>query len=119
MPATFQAGFTVVRMIVEVVIKSVGLNQVNFGAYGVFVNVAFSVVDAILDLLDYYLHTNWENVTNSVNDSAQTYRRSYDIRTARRVRGEQRQLDFIATSNSGSSGVVQWTVNSRLLLKGS
>ena len=101
------------------IIRSVVVNNVNFGAWGVFVNIGFSVVDAILDLLDYYLHQNWQNVANSVNDRAQATIRSYDIRTARRIRGEDRTLDFTIVNNAASAGNIEWTVNSRCLLKGS
>ncbi len=106
-------------MIIEVIIGSLVANNANFGAWGVLVNVGFSAVDAILDLLDYYLHKNWFNITNTPNDRAQVSRRDYDIRTARRVRGEQRQLDFVITNNGASAGSVVWTMSSRCLLKGS
>ena len=119
LPATFQAGLTVVRMIIDVIIKGATINAFNFGAFGVMVNTAGATLDAIIDLYDWYLHQNWAQTNTLTNDSAQWYRRSYDIRTARRVRGEQRSLDFAITNNAASPGSIVWTVNSRMLLKGS
>ncbi len=106
-------------MILSVVVKSAVLNQVNFGAYGVYVRVGAVVIDTILDLYDYYLHQNWDNVTSSVSDAAQMYRKDYDIRTARRIRGEDRQLTFAITNNAASGGSIVWTVSGRFLLKAS
>ncbi len=119
MPGTFEAGFTVVRMIIEVLLRSNALNQSNFGAYGVLLRTGAATIDAILDLYDYYLHQNWTNRANIPSDPAQSYRQRYDIRSARRVRGEQRSLDFIMTNNAASAGNVIWAVSARMLLKGS
>ena len=119
MPGTFQAGFTVVRMILDVILRANANNQALFGAYGVFVNTALSAIDTILDLYDYYVHQNWTQISVNANDTAQAYVRRYDIRTARRVRGEQRSLSFAITNNSGSAGSVIWAVSARCLLKGS
>jgi len=119
LPGTFQAGFTAVRMILNVIIRSEVLNQANFGAYGVLVNTALSTIDAILDLYDYYVHRNWHVLQVAPTDLAQAEREDYDIRTARRVRGEQRSLDFVITNNAASGGAIRWTVGARLLLKGS
>ena len=119
LPATFEAGLTVVRMIIDVIIRPLANNQAIFGAYGVLVNVGLATVDAILDLYDYYLHANFQNISTSINDASQNYRRAYDIRTARRVRGENRALEAVVTNNAGSGTSVIWTISSRLLLKAS
>jgi len=119
LPDTFEAGLTVIRMILKVVINSETINQDNFGAFGAFLNVNFQAVDTILDLLDYYLHQNWTNVLTLANDSSQYWERNYDIRTARRIRGNDRQLDFAVTNNAGSAGSIKWSVDARLLLKAS
>ena len=118
LPATFQAGFTVVRMLIDVIVRSAAINQFNFGAYGVLVRIGTSVIDMILSLLGYYLHKNWDTISGGpLEDMAQFHTRSYDIRTARRVRGENRKLDFGITNNSGSGGSIRWSVHCRLLLK--
>jgi len=119
LPGTFEAGLTIVRMILTVLIRSSTTNVVNFGAWGVLVNTAALVVDAIIDLYDYYIHQNWTNVANVVNDSAGMWTREYDIRTARRLRGENRTLDFVITNNAASGGTIFWTASARFLLKGS
>ena len=119
LPATFEAGVTIVRLIIDVVIRSAVAGQTLFGAWGVFMNTAQSAIDTILDLYDYYLHQNWSVLQSNANDTAQAWRRSYDIRTARRVRGEQRHLDFAITNNAASGGSAIWNVSARMLLKGS
>ena len=97
--------------------RSNALNQVNFGAFGVAVRTGTAVIDVILELLDYYLHQNWVNVVSNVGDSTQWFQKDYDIRTARRLRGQGRHLDFLVTNNSASAGSIRWSVNARLLLK--
>jgi len=104
-------------MLIDVVIRNVTINQAGFGAWGVLVTTTRTLIDVILDLFDYYLHQNYFVVTNSVNDAASLLRKSYDIRTARRIRGGERALEFAITANSGSAGAVEWSVNTRLLLK--
>jgi len=119
MPGTFQAGLTVVRMILEVIVHTVTVNQNVFGAFGVMVNTAVSAIDAILDLYDYYLHQNFYTTAVSPNALGASEVHRYDIRTARRVRGEQRTLDFVITNNAASVSSLNWSVSARMLLKGS
>ncbi len=118
LPARFDAGLTVIRMIISVVIRTLTVTVGTFGAFGVFVNTAASAIDAIIDLYNYYLHQNWWNTNTVIRDYNQTYRREYDIRTARRVSGEQRSLDFAITNNAAAAASIEWSVNARLLLRG-
>jgi len=117
LPKTWEAGFTVIRLILDVVIRAEAINLVSFGAFGVLVNTTQTIVDVILDLFDYYLHQNWRASTTLVQDPSQMYTRRYDIRTARRLRGSERSLDFVITNNAASAGSVNWTVSARMLLK--
>ena len=117
LPKTWEAGFTVIRMILDVVVKAVNINLPVFGAFGVLVNTTQTVIDVILDNYGYYLHQNYHAITSNANDNAQMYRKSYDIRTARRVRGDEPSLDFVITNNSGSSSPLIWSASARLLLK--
>ncbi len=108
-----------VRLIVQVVISAASINADTFGAWGIWVNTALTAVDAVLDLYDWYLHANFTNRLTLTSDFSQYWNKSYDIRTARRVRGEQRSLDFVATNNAASGANIVWSVNARMLLKGS
>ena len=118
LPATFEAGVTVVRMILRVIIRSASQNQYNFGGYAVLVKTGTAVIDVILGLFDYYLHQNWSTITGaSLEDSSNFYQRDYDIRTARRLRGMDRRLEFMVTNNSAGAGSIRWDVSARLLLK--
>ena len=101
------------------VIRVVTVSADSFGAFGVLVNTAASAIDAVLDLYDYYLHQNFQFIQSATTDGSQQYRQRYDIRTARRVRGEDRSLDFVITNNAAAGTSLVWSASSRLLLKGS
>ena len=95
MPDTFQAGFTIVRMILEVFILAQTINQPVFGNFGVAViDENSSGIDTILDLLDYYVLQPFSNETDSTSVLQRATRYVYDIRTARRIRGRERRLEF-------------------------
>ena len=117
LPKTFEAGLTVVRLILDVVIRPAVQDLNVFGAFGAMINVAFTAVDVILDLYDYYLHQNFFVRTNDVNSGEESYKRSYDLRTARKIRGADRHLDFVITNNSGSGASLIWSMSARMLLK--
>ena len=117
LPATFEAGLTVVRTILRVIIRSDSLNQFNLGSYGLAVRTGTAVIDVILSLLDWYLHQNWENILAVAADTAQFWSKDYDLRTARRIRGKDRHLDFMVTNSSTSVGSIRWGVYARLLLR--
>ena len=119
LPATWEAGVTVIRLLLEVSLRSIGTGATGFGAFGVMVNSTRTLVDVILDLFDYYLHQNW-NISPqdpTAFNPAGTIRYRYDIRTARVLRGSERALDFVITNNSASGNSVKWTANARMLLK--
>ena len=116
LPKTWEAGFTVVRMILDVAVRASSINLTAFGAFGVLVTTTRTLIDVILDLFDYYLHQNFVVQSDTVDDPS-TYRKSYDIRTARRVRGSERALEFVITNNSSSSVSLFWSASARLLLK--
>ena len=107
------------RMILDVAIHAITLDQHTFGAFGAYVAIGLAGVDAIINLLDYYVHQNWDSEVSSTSQEHQRRRFKYDIRTARRVRGEQRSLNFTLTNNSSSGSSVEYFVQGRFLLKAS
>ena len=117
LPATFEAGLTVVRAILRVVIRSNVATQFNTGNFGLAVRTGTAVIDVILSLLDYYLLSSWETNTSSAADKSQDWVKDYDIRTARKLRGKDRHLDFMITNNSASAGSIRWAVHARFLLR--
>jgi len=117
LPATFEAGLTVIRAILRVVVRSDSITQFNTGSFGLMVRTGTAVIDIILSLLDYYLLQSFETNSSSAADKSQDWTRDYDLRTARRLRGMDRHLDFGITNNSGSAGSIRWGVHARFLLK--
>ena len=115
LPATWEAGLTVIRLIVEVTHRALLANLPYQGAYGVMVNTIRQTVDVILDLFDYYLHKNFIGISPTANNN--NTREQYDIRTARRVRGSERSLDFVITNNAASATTMVWSVSARMLLR--
>jgi len=117
LPATWEAGLTVIRLILEVVVRGVTNNASGFGAFGVMVNSTRTLVDVILDLFDYYLHQNFSTNQFATLNAVEPARYRYDLRTARKLRGGERALDFVITNNSASGTGIVWTVSARMLLK--
>ena len=117
LPATFEAGLTVVRAILRVIVRSNIATEFNTGSFGLAVRTGTAVIDIILSLLDYYLLSSFETNTSSAADKSQDWVKDYDLRTARRIRGKERHMDFMITNNSGSAGSIRWAVHARFLLK--
>ena len=108
-------GFTILRAILTVAIRNVTANQDIFGAFSLTVvtnNV--SGTDPIQDDLDAYVHQNfWQRGAD-----AEPHAYNYDLRSARRIRGEDRELDFDLANNSASSGSLAVSFCARLLIRG-
>ena len=110
-PSILRNGFKSIRMLLEVELH---LNSpISTDAYGAFAAYVgdenIGVVSPVADLYDYYVHQNW-----SANNDGQSKYYNYDIRTARNVRGEQRNLRF-SFENVGIDNVTM-RVATRLLL---
>ncbi len=120
LPDTFQAGLTVIRMIIGVTLRATGAGQIIFGNWGAYVaDDTSSGTDTILDLLDYYLLRPWYHIQSDVNDGNQVLRENFDIRTMRKLRGRERRLRWTLTNNAASGGSVSFNVNVRFLLRAS
>ena len=113
-PLLLRAGFTCLRMILDVHIRQNAINLNIDGAFAVYVGDENGAggVDPLIDFFDYYLHQNFAQRDDEVN--YKDYH--YDIRTARRVRGETRALEFNLTNSSGSASALTFSVSARLLL---
>ena len=117
LPATFEAGLTVIRAILRVIVRSNVATEFNTGSFGLMVRTGTQVIDIILSLLDYYLFSSFETNTSSAADKAQDWVKDYDLRTSRKLRGKERHMDFGITNNSASAGSIRWAVHARFLLK--
>ena len=114
-PDGYGGGFTVVRMFGDLVYRNVTGSQELQIAFGVAVMtvdalVAGAVPDPNTDLVDWYYHkrlygfrANIEAVSNP-----------FEIRTARKIRGEDRTLGFVL-DNIGAN-TLNFSFNFRLLL---
>ena len=114
-PEGYQGGFTVLRMIHTLYVRPLSLTLNIFGAYGVLVAPRASLTvlpSPITDLVDWYYQVNWNlRQADSITESI-----SADIRTVRKVRGEQRTLFAVFQNNSASGGSVSVSMTARLLL---
>ena len=72
-----------------------------------------SNVDPLVDLFDYYL---LDPVSLRQPDTTPVTR-DFDIRTARKVRGEDRGLDYNFANSAASAGAIRVTANFRLLIR--
>jgi len=107
-------GFTCLRMFLHISFQQSTVSQVLNGAFGISVNTDKAVgIDPILDLVDYYLHDGFD--LNQPTE--EPVRQVYDIRTARRVRGADRRIEFNMANSAGSAGTVAVTAHFRLLIK--
>ena len=118
LPAALLAGSTVLRMIGKYTILNQTDNVNVFGAYAVAVVTraalaAGSVPEPIGDLVDWYYHDGF-NVRQEVNRDTREV--TFDIRTARRIRGEDRTLMAICENSSASVSSLVFYTSMRLLM---
>ena len=117
LPAGYESGTTVQRMLGGVsIIQDVDGSEV-FGAYGIAVMprdmlAAAVIPDPLADKLDWYINQSFYQNQETERHSV---RYPFDIHTARRIRGEDRTLAFIF-HNNGLSASVRMRFDQRLLL---
>ena len=117
----FLGGLTVLRMIGTLELTAQTADQDVFGSLGIAVMTrdAFAgaaVPDPILDHVDWYYQQNWFNNESRVGDLQEAGRTSFDIRTARRIRGEDRLLAAVFENSSASAAAIKFRLSVRLLL---
>ena len=120
-PVGVQAGVTILRMIGELQLTAQSADQDGFGAFGIALMsrdavAASAVPDPIADLVDWYYHQNWFNNESRVGDFQEAGRTRFDIRTSRKVRGEDRTLAAVFENNAASAQAVKFSVTTRMLL---
>ena len=113
-----RGALTIKRMFLHVAISNGATGVFAEGAFGVEVGSTRSmptVPDSpIVDLTGWYLHQNFNQMP--LGGEAKDY--NYDIRTARKITGEDRTLWFMLEVNGGSLAAVEFVVSVRLLLSG-
>ena len=115
-PDGYAGGLTVRRMLISFNVRGETVNAENTGSFGVSVVTRDAIAGAVLpdpaaDLVDWYVQKNISWFADTL-----AYRRwEFDIRTSRKVRGEDRTL--VAMFDNGGSAVATWTVEWRLLLQ--
>ena len=122
-PSKLIGGFTCVRLIIRVRLEAALIDTTLFGALGVLATARGTLMDLpnpIVDLVDWYWHDSFDLTTSNNDIPVQIPTNDVrDIRTARKLRGEDRSLIFIIANASGSGGAFSFEVNARLLLKDS
>ena len=118
-PVGFEGGLTVIRMIAQV--NETGLLTGNnfFGAHAVYLLTraaltALGIASPIDDLVDWYYHKGY--TSNALGPQLTPETDQVDIRTARRIRGNDRTLAFVMEVNGASQQSVSVSANFRLLL---
>ena len=111
-------GFTIKRFIAEVTLRSSGGVGVSaFGSFGVTVapqSAAAALPNAITDLVDWYWLKNfWLRDTGG--DAMVRY--PVDLRSGRKVRGEDRTMFFTVTNNAGSGGTLEFSIDARMWIQ--
>ena len=112
-PEVLSGGFTCLRIFPTLSIVPDVAGQNVFGSWGIYVCTdAVSIVQPIFDLLDYYVHRN--HFARSGDTEQNDF--NGDIRTARKVRGENRLLRFTFEA-AGGSGSCTMRFSARMLLQ--
>ena len=115
-PGAVEGGFTVRRMILSLNIRPTTTGNNAFGAFGVLViprSASANLPDPIVDLVDWYLLKHWWVRGGEINE---IFNFEFDIRTARKVRGEDRSLFHTLSNSASSSSSVEYSASSRLVL---
>ena len=115
-PAGFQSGFTILRCLVTLLIAPSVSNAAAFGLAALYVATQNSLTvppNLNADLLDYY----WFQGVHSL-DGGGTIPQRYDVdlRSSRRVRGEDRALFFNLVNNDLVNSL-EFGLEVRMLLK--
>ena len=117
-PDGYSAGFTCLRLILQVIAQPGAASTDHYGAFGVSVVsrdsfIAGALPNPITHLMDwyvlkhFYMRTESDLIAHPIVD--------VDIRTARKVRGEDRTI--VATLETApASGLIRFSIQARLLL---
>ena len=115
-PDGYQSGFTILRLIVNLVVAPTIANAAVLGIAALYVGATGLLTtppNLLTDLLDYYWHQHIQEPTGGG-----TAPRAYevDLRSARRIRGEERRLLFQIT-NRDLVNSLEFGLATRMLLK--
>ena len=120
-PGTMPNGFqvcTILRFIGRIRVFNITSGQENNGSIGFTVMRRDDLVaadpDSSADLLDWYYLTRWSSWQLTTQGPGEQF--DFDIRTMRKIRGEDRSLVFSFVNESNSAGSVEYSVGVRLLL---
>ena len=115
-PEGFGGGLTVVRMIGHLDVRSDQVNELVYSAgIAVMTRDAFAAgatPDPVSDLVDWY----WLDSRFIRQTDIEVVSTPFDIRTARKVRGEDRTLAFVIQNNGPGSANLAFMIHVRLLL---
>ena len=110
-------GWTVIRMIGSLFLRSNTINTNSFASLGIYVETgdavtAGAVADPITDLVDWYYH---KNLAQFQNPSEFVVAAEFDIRTSRKIRGAGRELIGVFENNAGSGSAFTFSLAARFL----
>ena len=113
LPGGLEGGFTCHRLIASLSLVPVGANLDVYGSMGVYVAPrAATAPNPITDNLDWYWHYDFVERQAILN----IVRHAVDIRTGRKVRGEDRTITATIFNNVGSATSIVWSIETRMWL---
>jgi len=118
LPSGMQGGMTVLRMILKLSCWVNTLNDTPVGSLGIAVgqrNNLGGFPSAIIDNLGWYYHTNVS--PTGLSNSGPGEVAMVDIRSARKMRGEDMTLASAFEANAGNSGSILFALSIRFLLQ--
>jgi len=119
LPVGFASGYTILRMIGRIVFAANTATSLVNAVAAIWTAPTLSLTtppNLNADLLDYYYFTGLQAPEGVVGASGpQMGERIFDIRSARRVRGEERGMFFRVTNNTAN--LMQVGLEFRMLLK--
>ena len=121
LPEGYLGGLTIRRMFARLSFRPFTANSDTFGQFGITLVTrdaiaagAASLPSPLADNVDWYLRDGFAYTQSALISEQQTY----DIRTARRVRGEDRSMVFLlSVSAAAGSALSQFSLNFRLLIQ--
>ena len=115
-PAGWRTGLTLLRCILKCWIRNdVTASDQNRGSFGLYVgtDIGAQFSDPETDLIDWYWQENWCHRSANNNDLQEF---SIDLRSARKLRNEDRTLFFVMKNSASSNGSIQYSLNMRALM---
>ena len=119
LPAALQAGATVLRLILREKLTVGVINTEIFGASGITVLPRAGIAtppDPLVDLVDWYWQRHWSLRSATLGEEP-VGEYTIDLRTARKIRGEDRTIAWILRNSSASGGSVTISQSVRMLLQ--